>query len=146
VNAQQAAYHVGCNVRTILRHIQDGSLSAQKELSGWRILVSDLEARYGTYHKPPVTRVVKVAPAPARVIPITTKRGSLKNRQQAAQWLAEHGINALTPKNWAGWRTVELTQSAVLTLALSLQNSKNFRITWRLRRCGRMGCVCEDML
>jgi excisionase family DNA binding protein len=140
LNAQQAAYRVGCNVRTILRHVQDGSLPAQKTLSGWRIRVADLEARYGTYHKP------AREPAPARVISITTKRSGFKNHAQAARWLAEHGVNALTPKNWAGWKTVELTQAAVLSLALTLQRTKNYRITWRLRRCGRAGCVCADML
>jgi hypothetical protein len=106
--------------------------------------VSDLEARYGTYHKPEPARIP--ARIRARIVAVTTKRGGFKNHAQAARWLSEHGVNALTPKNWAGWKTVELTHTAVFNLALTLQNSKNFRITWRLRRCGRAVCVCGELL
>lgn len=139
VNAQGAARLTGLNERTIRKHIADGSLRAEKGKYDWSIRLEDLESRYGTYHKP--------APAPqsARVIAITRKRSGFRSHEEAARWLAEHGVNALTPKNWKDWRQVPLTHEAILAFALSLQGA-NYRRRWRLRKCGRAGCVCESML
>lgn len=144
VNAQGAARITGRNERTIRKHIADGSLPARRTHYDWRIRVEDLQARYGTYHKP-VTEP-KLTPKPARIIAITRKRNGFRSHEEAARWLADHGVNALTPKNWKGWRQVALTHADILGFALSLQATKNYRRTWRLRRCGRSSCVCESML
>ncbi len=68
------------------------------------------------------------------------------HRADAGRWLARHGVNELTPKTWPGWRAVELTPRAVLALALSLMDTSNHRVTWRLRRCDDDACVCRELL
>lgn len=140
VNAQGAARLTGRNERTIRQHIKDGSLPARKTHYDWRIRVADLEARYGTYRKPPI-----LAQRPVQhITPVT--QGNFPNRQQAAQWLARHGVNVLNPKNWHGWREVELTPRAVLALAMGIQANAKWRIPWRLVKCGDENCVCQTML
>lgn len=68
----------------------------------------------------------------------------------AARWLGRHGINASTPKTWVGWKHVELTPRGALTFALGLQRvaerDNNWRVRWRLTRCGDAACVCQEAL
>lgn len=68
----------------------------------------------------------------------------------AARWLARHGVNPLTPKDWPGWRHVERTPVEVLRFAVDRQRlavaGRNWRVTWRLRRCEDAQCVCHDWL
>lgn len=73
--------------------------------------------------------------------------GTFKTRSDAARWLVRHGIaSESTPKTWPGWRDVELEPRAVLTLARSLWEPGNWRITWRLHRCEDGECVCRELL
>jgi hypothetical protein len=137
VNAQGAARLTGRNERTIRKHIKDGSLPARKTHYDWRIRVADLEARYGTYRKPPPVLVQQPRPV---------TQSDFATRAEAARWLARHGVNVLNPKNWHGWREVELTPRAVLALALRVQNTARWRIPWRLEKCGDENCVCREML
>lgn len=75
------------------------------------------------------------------------RTGDFANHAEAARWLAVHGLNSpLTPKTWPGWRDVELTRRAVLTLAISLCDPHNHRITWRLHRCDDAQCICQELL
>ncbi|MBF6592058.1 MAG: hypothetical protein IVW57_16235 [Ktedonobacterales bacterium] len=88
-----------------------------------------------------------LSPAPPR--PVTARTSddasdAFRYRAQAARWLQAHGVNALTPKNWPGWREVALTRPAVLALAISLP--RNHRRMWRLHPCDERGCVCHTML
>lgn len=73
---------------------------------------------------------------------------AFRTRADAARWLERHGISALTPKSWPGWRHVTLTQVEVLRFALERQRlgASNWRVTWRLRRCDDGQCVCYDWL
>jgi hypothetical protein len=73
--------------------------------------------------------------------------GDFANRGEAARWLLPHGIHSEgTPKSWPGWREVELSPRAVLTLALSLCDPRNHRITWRLHPCDDAQCICHELL
>lgn len=72
------------------------------------------------------------------------------SRADAGRWLERHGVNALTPKSWPGWRHVELSPTAVLRFALDLQRRAlamgDWRVTWRLHRCADSSCVCQELL
>ena len=73
-----------------------------------------------------------------------------KTKSDAARWLARHGVNEHTPKSWRGWPPDELTPTAVLDFALEIQEAatarKDWRVTWRLARCGDPLCVCRDLI
>jgi excisionase family DNA binding protein len=154
LSAIEAAYVTGHGERTIRRHIADGSLRATKVKRVWRIDLDKLRKRYpiwparleeverATHHAPPQR--------PARPVLVqqiaSATQGDFPNRAQAAQWLARHGVNVLNPKNWHGWREVELTPAAVLRLAMSVQQTARWRIPWRLEKCGDKNCVCRVML
>ncbi len=72
---------------------------------------------------------------------------AFRTRADAGRWLLRHGISSeATPKTWPGWRDVELDPRAVLTLALSLQDTSNWRILWRLHQCDDVLCVCRELL
>jgi hypothetical protein len=130
VNASIAARMFGLNEGTIRRHIRDGTLRARKGHYGWRISLTDLRDRYER----------RAAPRTRSSSPEFHHRG------EAARWLAEHGVSASTARHWPEWRTVTLDQQSVLTLAITLQQRRDPRRTWRLRRCGRNDCLCEGML
>lgn len=73
-----------------------------------------------------------------------------RTHADAARWLERHGVSALTPKSWPGWRHVTLTPVEVLRFASERQRAAvaagNWRVTWRLRRCDDPQCVCQDRL
>ena len=73
-----------------------------------------------------------------------------KTHADASRWLERHGVSALTPKSWPGWRHVTLTPMEVLRFATERQRlavaAGNWRVTWRLRRCDDAQCVCQDRL
>lgn len=65
----------------------------------------------------------------------------------AARWLVRHGVNSeYTPRSWAGWRQTPLDMRSVLNKALTQCDLSNWRITWRLHRCGEASCVCVEVL
>jgi hypothetical protein len=136
INAQAAAYRTGRNVRTIRRHIDDGSLPARKEHNGWRIRVADLEKRYS-----------RAQQEPTRLVPVTSQSTDFHTHAHAARWLLEHGVNSeSTIRHWPNWRATPLNQATVLMLAIRLCDTENSRITWRLKRCGRAACACAQLL
>lgn len=73
-----------------------------------------------------------------------------RTHADAARWLERHGVSALTPKSWPGWRHATLTPVEVLRFASERQRAAvaagNWRVTWRLRRCDDPQCVCQDRL
>jgi hypothetical protein len=73
-----------------------------------------------------------------------------RTHADASRWLERHGVSALTPKSWPGWRHVTLTPVEVLRFATERQRAAlaegNWRVTWRLRRCDDAQCVCQDRL
>ena len=73
-----------------------------------------------------------------------------RTHADASRWLERHGVSALTPKSWPGWRHVTLTPMEVLRFATERQRAAvaagNWRVTWRLRRCDDAQCICQDRL
>lgn len=69
----------------------------------------------------------------------------------AARWLVRHGVHSeYTPRSWPGWPPRPLTREHALALAQALLTEArvrgNWRVTWRLRRCGDPLCVCQTQL
>lgn len=71
---------------------------------------------------------------------------TFRNHAEAGRWLSEHGINERTPKSWPGWRETPLDKWSMLNKALAQMNLSDWRITWRLHRCGDPLCVCGEAL
>jgi hypothetical protein len=160
LSAVDAAFVTGQSERTIRRHIANGYLPATKRRGVWRVALIDLRGRYairadrlaellGSAPSPVLVQHLVQQPAPM-VKPVKSITNNISdffpNRAQAAQWLARHGVNVLNPKNWHGWREVELTPRTVMQLALSVQTTARWRIPWRLVRCDDETCVCQTML
>lgn len=72
--------------------------------------------------------------------------GAFRTHADAARWLARHGVNEHTPKTWRGWQDVPLEPRPILEDAISRYDPGNWRITWRLARCGDPACVCHELL
>lgn len=110
------------------------------------------QGAWDTYHTPVVPYV---APhPPERTYSLTMRESApgtamFSHRSDAMRWLQLHstGLSLLTPKTWPGWREVELTQRSILSLAISLCDSSNHRVTWRLHQCSVDPlCVCHELL
>jgi hypothetical protein len=150
LSAVDAAFVTGHSERTIRRHITSGYLPATKRRGVWRVALIDLRGRY-PIRADRLAELLGSAPLPALVQrpmqqPSPVTQGDFPNRAQAAQWLARHGVNVLNPKNWHGWKSVELTPRAVMRLAMGIQQTARWRIPWRLVRCEDETCVCREML
>lgn len=72
--------------------------------------------------------------------------GAFRTHADAGRWLALHGVNKHTPKTWRGWQDVPLEPRPILEDAISRYDPGNWRITWRLVRCGGPACVCRELL
>lgn len=88
------------------------------------------------------------APAASKTSPLQPGAISVvfRQRAEAGRWLSRHGVNEFTPKTWRGWREVPLESRAILEDAVARCDPGNWRITWRLHRCGDNMCVCHELL
>ena len=103
--------------------------------------LSDLSNMPLAYRGPPTVTLLDRGPDAPQ---------AFRTLADAARWLARHGVNPLTPKDWPGWKHVERTPVEVLRFAIERQRlavaGRNWRVQWRLARCEDGQCVCHDWL